>query len=176
MQDPTPRPLTLADFHAAIQQRGGRWYGACLRITHDAGMAEDAVQEALLKAWDQRHSFRQDAELHTWVHRIALNVALDHVRKRRPESLDPDGLDTQHSTAPGPEAHAMQRAFGRDLHSALTQLTQRERESFLLKHVEGFSLADIAQRHQCSANNAKQTLFRAVQKLRTALTAWKGQT
>jgi RNA polymerase sigma-70 factor, ECF subfamily len=169
-------PPTLEDFHSAIRLCGGRWYGACLRITRDGGMAEDAVQEALLKAWGQRDRFRQQAELHTWIHRIALNTALDLVRKRRPEAMEPDSLDAHTSHAPGPEIQATQRAFERDLDGALDRLTQRERESFLLKHVEGFSLADIAQRQQCSANNAKQTLFRAVQKLRAELTAWKGHT
>jgi DNA-directed RNA polymerase specialized sigma24 family protein len=44
-------------FHTLINERSGRWYNACLRITRDAGLAADAVQEALLKAWNHRDDF-----------------------------------------------------------------------------------------------------------------------
>ena len=165
----------LDDFHAAVQHRSGRWYGACLRITRDAQMAEDAVQDALLKAWDQRAQFRQDAELDTWIHRIALNAALDLVRKHRPDSVDPEELDERSGSAPSPEKEFANRAFSRDLDGAMTRLSQLERESFFLKHVEGWSLADIAERQRCTVNNAKQTLFRAVKKLREELNHWRGE-
>ena len=48
-----PRP-GLDAFHRVLSEKGGRWYRACLRITGDAGLAEDAVQDALLKAWHRR--------------------------------------------------------------------------------------------------------------------------
>jgi RNA polymerase sigma-70 factor (ECF subfamily) len=60
-------------FHAVLNERSVRWYNACLRITRDADLAADAVQEALLKAWDRRDEFRGESELDTWIHRIALN-------------------------------------------------------------------------------------------------------
>ena len=171
---PTPL-LALDDFHAAVQARSGRWYGACLRITRDAQMAEDAVQDALLKAWDQRANFRLEAELDTWIHRIALNAALDLVRKHRPDSVDPEELDEQAGSTPSPETQYTNRAFSRDLDGAMARLSQLERESFFLKHVEGWSLADIAERQRCTVNNAKQTLFRAVRKLRAELNDWRGE-
>lgn len=171
---PTPL-LALDDFHAAVQARSGRWYGACLRITRDAQMAEDAVQDALLKAWDQRAQFRLEAELDTWIHRIALNAALDLVRKRRPDCVDPEELDAHTGSTPSPETQYTNRAFSRDLDGAMSRLTQLERESFFLKHVEGWSLADIAERQRCTVNNAKQTLFRAVRKLRAELNDWRGE-
>jgi len=59
-------------FHAVLQERSVRWYNACLRITRDAELAADAVQDALLKAWDRRDDFRGEAALDTWIHRIAL--------------------------------------------------------------------------------------------------------
>jgi RNA polymerase sigma-70 factor (ECF subfamily) len=169
------RAPALDDFHAVVKQRGGRWYHACLRITRDAGLAEDAVQDALLKAWDRRDSFRQDAELDTWIHRIALNAALDLVRKRNPDSVDPELLDEHEGTAQSPETHYARQSFGNDLSGAMERLTQLERECFVLKHIEGWPLADIAERQKCTVNNAKQTLFRAVRKLRTDLHDWRGE-
>ncbi len=173
MPEPQPLPPSLADFHAALQRSAGRWFGACLRLMGDAGRAEDAVQEALLKAWAQREGFRQEAGLDTWIHRIALNVALDQLRRQAPEAVDPEQLDAHASPHAGPEEQATQRALGRDLDGALACLSARERESFVLKHLEGCSLADIAERQGCSTNNAKQTLFRAVRKLRVELIAWR---
>jgi RNA polymerase sigma-70 factor, ECF subfamily len=175
MFDLPTRVPALDDFHAVVKQRGGRWYHACLRITRDAGLAEDAVQDALLKAWDRRDSFRQDAELDTWIHRIALNAALDLVRKRNPESVDPDQLDLHEGTAASPETQYTRQSFGNDLSGAMERLTQLERECFVLKHIEGWPLADIAERQKCTVNNAKQTLFRAVRKLRADLNDWRGE-
>ena len=60
--------LVLDDFHAVLAERSPRWYCACLRITRDAALAEDAVQDALLKAWDKRADFRGEAELLSLIH------------------------------------------------------------------------------------------------------------
>src|SRR3954469_13098190 len=75
-------------FHTVLNDRSQRWYNACLRITRDADLAADAVQEALLKAWDRRHEFRGEAALDTWIHRIALNAAIDQTRKRKRHAED----------------------------------------------------------------------------------------
>ena len=69
-----------------LSERSVRWYNACLRITRDADLAADAVQEALLKAWDRRDEFRGESDLDTWIHRIALNAAIDLMRRRRPQA------------------------------------------------------------------------------------------
>ena len=75
-------PPTEADFHQAISMRSGRWYSACLKITRDPNLAADAVQDGLLSAWHKRHQFGHGARLDTWIHRIAVNAALQLVRKR----------------------------------------------------------------------------------------------
>ena len=56
---------TQADFHEAISARSDRWYSACLKITRNPEMAADAVQDALLNAWNKRHQFEQTARLDT---------------------------------------------------------------------------------------------------------------
>ena len=90
-------------FHSVLEERSGRWYNACLRITRDAELAADAVQEALLKAWDRRNDFRGEAALDSWIHRIALNAAIDMTRRRRTRAedvLDDDGHEAPESGAP----------------------------------------------------------------------------
>lgn len=168
--------LQLNDFHGVLNAKSGRWYGACLRITRDPQLAEDAVQEALLKAWAQRRNFRGEAELETWIHRIALNAAIDLMRRQRPASDDAQEIeDNTASDAPSPEAAYANRALGRDLASALDCLTVNERECFVLKHCEGWRLDEIAEQQRTNVNNTKQTLFRAVRKLRAALDEWRGE-
>src|SRR5258706_121180 len=112
--------LGLDEFHQVLSKRSGRWYNACLRITRDAQLAEDAVQDALLKAWGQRDKFRGAADLDTWIHRIALNAAIDLLRRRHPvadEEADPDlhAAPAQNS----PEQHFTRQALNGDLSLAM---------------------------------------------------------
>ncbi|HKU16089.1 MAG TPA: RNA polymerase sigma factor [Steroidobacteraceae bacterium] len=161
-------------FHAVLSERSVRWYNACLRITRDADLAADAVQEALLKAWDRRDEFRGESELDTWIHRIALNAAIDLMRRRRPQAADE--IEAERVTAPAstsPHGEYVQEALGRDLITAMQRLTLLERQTFLLKHVEGWRLEEIAESLHTNANNTKQALFRAVRKLRVDLHVWR---
>jgi RNA polymerase sigma-70 factor (ECF subfamily) len=171
------KPATRPDsFHAVLRERSVRWYNACLRITRDADLAADAVQEALLKAWDRRDEFRGESELDTWIHRIALNAAIDLMRRRRPQATDE--LDTDRlmaAPATSPHGEYVHQALGRDLITAMQRLTTMERQTFLLKHIEGWRLEEIAESLQTNANNTKQALFRAVRKLRVDLHVWRGE-
>ena len=165
----------LDAFHQVLARHGARWYRGCLRITRDAGLAEDAVQEALLKAWHRREEFRGDSQLDTWIHRIALNAAIDIVRKRRgPIDAHEDDPD-RHAAPPhmAPDSRYEARAIEGDIAASLDRLTQREREAFVLKHLEGWTLEEIAARQGGNVNNTKQALFRAVRKLRADLQAWR---
>jgi RNA polymerase sigma-70 factor, ECF subfamily len=166
-------------FQALLKRGNRRWYNACLRITGDAELAADAVQEALLKAWRRRADFRGDSDLDTWIHRIALNAAIDLVRQRKPQlqiQVYEEVVANLAMATPAlsPESDYAHQALDKDLASAMSRLTQSERQAFLLKHIEGWRLEEIALSQQTSVNNAKQTLFRAVRKLRTDLHAWRG--
>lgn len=166
----------LDEFHTVLNHRSGRWYNACLRITGDAGLAEDAVQDALLKAWGQREQFRGTSELDTWIHRIALNAAIDLMRKRR--HLQDGDVDPDLAPAPAthsPDSQYQRQALGADLGTAMQQLTAMERQSFVLKHLEGWKLDDIAASQGTNVNNTKQALFRAMKKLRVAMDGWRGE-
>ncbi len=160
---------TQAEFHDAIANRADRWYAACLRITRDRQLAEDAVQDALLNAWAKRHQFEHGARLDTWIHRIAVNAALQLLRKRRPaqwESLVDDVLD---DSSP-PEAARSHDELNRDLGQALQQLTEIERVCFVLKHLEQWRLREIADELKTNVGTVKQAIFRSVKKLRNTMT------
>jgi RNA polymerase sigma-70 factor, ECF subfamily len=163
-------------FHIALKERGVRWFNACLRITRDADLAAEAVQEALLKAWARREEFRGDAALDSWIHRIALNSAIDLTRRRKTraeEELDDEAFEAGPSSAP--EREHVQEALGKDLQAAMQRLSAMERQVFLLKHVEGWRLDEIAESMQTNVAAVKHALFRGVRKLRVDLHLWRGE-
>ena len=162
-------------FDTVLSERSGRWYNACLRITQDPELAADAVQEALLRAWHRRAEFRGEADLDTWIHRIALNAAIDLMRRRKSHPGDELDADSLIAPAASPESEYAQEAMGKDLVSAMQRLTAMERQSFVLKHLEGWRLEEIAESLQTNVNNTKQALFRAVRKLRVDLHVWRGE-
>ncbi len=162
-------------FHTVLRERSRRWYNACLRITRDADLAADAVQEALLKAWHRRDDFRGEAALDSWIHRIALNAAIDLVRRRKTraeDELDADSVPAGPATTA--ESEYVQQALGKDLAVAMQRLTTMERQVFLLKHIEGWRLDEIAETLHINTHNVKHALFRAVRKLRVDLHVWRG--
>jgi RNA polymerase sigma-70 factor, ECF subfamily len=163
-------------FHAVLSERSGRWYNACLRITRDADLAADAVQEALLKAWKHRDEFRGEAALDSWIHRIALNAAIDLIRRRKTraeDELDDDSFEAAPTASP--ESDYVQEALGKDLAVAMQRLSTMERQVFLLKHIEGWRLDEIAESLQTTINGVKHSLFRAVRKLRVELHVWRSE-
>ena len=84
---------TQAEFHETISTRSDRWYSACLKITRNRDLAEDAVQDAFIKLWANAGKFDPNtAKFTTWFYRIVLNQCLDRKRKKKPVSL-PEGFD-----------------------------------------------------------------------------------
>ena len=161
-------PPTKAEFHEAIARRSGRWYAACLRITRDQDMAEDAVQDALLSAWNKRHQFESSSRLDTWIHRIAINAALQLLRKNRPERWEPLEFEVADESVTPHEIYA-NSALESGLSGSLQKLTDAERICFVLKHLEQWRIREIAAELGTNDGTIKQALFRAVRKLRVSM-------
>lgn len=159
---------TQSEFHEAIASRGDRWYGACLRITRDPDLAADAVQDGLLSAWDKRAQFDRAARLDTWIHRIAVNAALQLIRKRKPAAWEPLDTDVADDSSMPDSIHADYR-LGEELAAALGGLSDIERICFVLKHLEQWRLREIAEELNANVGTIKQALFRGVKKLRVGM-------
>jgi len=166
-------PPSQADFHAAISSRSDRWYSACLRITRSPELAEDAVQEALLSAWAKRHQFNHTARLETWIHRIAVNAALQLLRKNRPGMFEPLEFEVL-DPAETPEEAQRKRELDDDLAAAFSHLSDTERVCFVLKHLEQWRLREIAEEFSINIGTVKQAVFRSVRKLRGHMIDLKG--
>ncbi len=133
--------------------------------------AEDVVQETFLRAyrhlnrWDARSSFG------TWVYRIAANYSLDllRVRKRHAASTQLPTETEVRSTGPGPDRLLYSSQVQRQVAATLDSCSEMERAAFVLRHFEGQSIEEIGATLGVSANSTKQSIFRAVHKLRRAL-------
>ena len=159
---------TQADFHEAISARSDRWYSACLKITRNADMAADAVQDALLNAWNKRHQFERTARLDTWIHRIAINAALNQIRKSKPGVFEPLESDVESDFTTPHQAQEDYELEGKLAHS-LARLTEVERVCFVLKHLEQWRAKEIGAELDINEGQVKQAVFRAVKKLRVSM-------
>jgi RNA polymerase sigma-70 factor, ECF subfamily len=153
-------------------------FALSVRITRDAALAEDAVQEALFNAYRHIRDFDGRSSFKTWLHRIAVNAALEQMRRcSRHEVVgadaqteeDDDFLLDHAAEEPGPDQHARGAEISRRVENQLGCMTVLERTAFVLRHVEGQSLEDIAQLLSLNISASKQAIFRAVRKLRGAL-------
>jgi RNA polymerase sigma-70 factor, ECF subfamily len=164
----------LDAFQATVARHSRRWFAACVSITRDAGLAEDAVQEALISAWRNRHQYQGESELQHWIHRIAVNSALQILRRQRGQPLLDEHPEDAVDPASPDQARSAQE-FGHGLAMALAVLSDFERTCFVLKHLEQWRLDEIAESLQTGVNSIKQALFRAVRKLRASMAAWRSE-
>jgi RNA polymerase sigma-70 factor (ECF subfamily) len=127
--------------------------------------AEDAVQEAMLKAYRAAPGFRGGASLSTWLHRILVNTCYDFMRKNRRRAEGP-------MPAAGVEAgRATDDPLRLSIEMALSRLDERERSAFLLCEVEGFSHREAAQILDVPEATSRGLLFRAKRRLQKTLSA-----
>lgn len=176
--DQARRGDTVA-FRRLVEAHARALFTVCARITRDAVLAEDAVQEALLNAWRHLRDFDGRSGFRTWLHRIAVNAALEQLRRNarhetattdmRNDDEDEDFLAQHASESPTPEQHALGGEIGRHVEANIGRMTTIERAAFLLRHTEGRSIEEIAQTLSLNISASKQAIFRAVRKLRGAL-------
>jgi RNA polymerase sigma-70 factor (ECF subfamily) len=168
-------------FRALVEEHSPMVFRLAFRMTGNASDAEDVVQETFLKAHRSLGGFDERARFGTWVYRIAVNAAIDLIRRRgrgtvvRPAGEDdPPVVETLASKDPQPDRVALSGQIQRDVAAALTQLSERERAAFVLRHLEGMPIERISEVLKIGPNAVKQTVFRAVQKLRRELAPLAG--
>lgn len=153
-----------------------------LHITGSEQDAQDIYQEAFLKAYRHVGNFRFECSFYTWIYRIVTNLCLDHLRRKKTrkedapvvvggngEEYDLLGNVADVRSGADPERDLMRRELGGKINSALEKLTPRERMVFELKHYQGLKLRTIGEMLNTTEETAKNTLFRATQKLRGTL-------
>jgi RNA polymerase sigma-70 factor (ECF subfamily) len=173
-----------AAFNRLVEERHGDIYALLCRLTEDPEEARDLTQETFLQAFRHLASFRGDADLRTWLYRIAVNQARNRWRwwKRRRRdrtlSLDAPASESQdaplsaklaNDLAPDPERQALARERERALHAALNTLSRSYREVIVLRDIEGLSYEEVAVALDLNVGTVKSRLSRGRNELRRRL-------
>lgn len=166
-------------FRVIVERHSRAIFRSASRVTGNAADADDVVQETFLRAYRSLHAFDSRAALGTWLHRIAINCALDLIdsRRRREGRVDRDhDLSLVPSSAAAPDRVAHGSEMQRAIALAMDNLTGNERTAFVLRHFEGMPLEEIGKVLGIQLNATKNTVFRAVRKLREQLQPFTGTT
>ena len=159
-------PIDLAAFEALYESHGARMKSLALNLLGNRSDAEDAVQEAFLRAYKNRQSFRSDAALWTWVYRILLNACHDIGRgraaRRDNQTVDADvAVDVPTPAGDSPMRLTLQRA--------VDGLAPIYRDVFLLCEVEGYTHREVAGILEIPEGTSKGRLFEARRQLKLML-------
>lgn len=133
--------------------------------------AEDVAQDALVEICRSVGNFRGDASLATWVHRVAVNVCLEHRRKRRPEVVPFEEEFAESDADPQvgpPEALELSEVKG-SVDAAISRLPELHRDVVILHELQGLTYAECARALGCPVGTVKSRLSNAFGKLRELL-------
>lgn len=166
--DPPLLDRQLADL---IDEHASAVYHVAYGVLRDRGLAEDVVQETMIKAWRSMDRFRGDSSVRTWVLRIAHNTAVDALRRRRERAVAPEDLrrDGEATTMDDPARRYAGREDVGVLRDALAAMDELSRTIVVLREIEGLSYQEIAGTLEVPAATVKTRLLRARRALSAAL-------
>ncbi|MBI3405072.1 MAG: sigma-70 family RNA polymerase sigma factor [Acidobacteria bacterium] len=167
-------------FRALVERHTRSLFRLGFRMMGNEHDAEEVVQEALIRAYRRLDKFEERSNFGTWIYRIAVNCALDLKRVRQrdasrretvpePEEESSSPMDLLPTQDASPERLAMSVEVQREVHLAMQKLTDVERAAFVMRHFDGCSVEEISAALDLKTSAAKNTVFRAVQKLRASL-------
>lgn len=172
-----------AAFELLITERTGEVYGLLYRLTENREEARDLTQETFLRAFQNIGQFRGDADLKTWIYRIAINQARNRWRwwrrRRRDATVSLDSEDARGNQplieslrsegGRSPEQETLAHERERALRRALRSLSLSYRETVILRDIEGFTYEEIAETLGINVGTVKSRLARGRQELRARL-------
>lgn len=163
-------------FRLLVERHSRPVFKVAYRMTGNEHDADDVVQETFLRAYRQIDRFQERANFGTWLHRIAINCALDLLRARGRhdkhyihESEDGEMSRSFEASDPQPDRLLLSAEVQQHVAKALERLSGNERTAFMLRHFEGMPVEEIGKTLGIQVNAAKHTIFRAVRKLRESL-------
>lgn len=170
-------------FRLLVERHSRGLFRLAYRMTRNEQDAEEVVQDTFLRAYRKLDRFESRANFGTWIYRIAVNCSLDRIRKRRTEDQHRElsaaresdetaafnPLDSRATDSPAPERLVLSAEIGACVNLALQELSAAERAAFVMRHWEGRGIDEISRALNLRASATKNTVFRAIHKLRRAL-------
>lgn len=159
-----------AAFDLLVRRYQHRVVALVSRYVGDWSEAQDVAQDAFIRAYRAIGSFRGDAQFYTWLHRIAINTAKNHLQamKRRPPNADIDVGDAEHFDAAlqmrdtdTPERELLRNEVEQAVMRSVNALPRELRLAITLREVDGLSYDEIAQRLDCPIGTVRSRIFRA---------------
>lgn len=164
-------------FNELIDRHKKMAFSLAYNMTGSIEDAEDISQEAFAIVYAQIAKFRGESSFKTWFYRIVLNLCRRYYRKNQLISIIPlhfldkereeKEIDIKVDSTPESELSAKQ--IGKSIMTAITKLPIKQREVFVMKHLKGMKISEIAEILGCAEGTVKTHLFRAIQNLQERL-------
>ncbi len=159
-----------AAFDLLVRKYQHRIGAVVYRFVPDHAESQDITQDAFIRAYRALANFRGDAQFYTWLYRIAVNTAKNHLvaMKRRPPTADVDVQDAEHLAGAGrlhdhdtPEHQLLRQEIEQTVARTVASLPDELRRAITLREVDGLSYEEIAQLMQCPIGTVRSRIFRA---------------
>ncbi len=169
-------------FEELVLMYQNKVYALCLNISGSREDAQDMAQETLIRAYRALGSFRNEADFGTWLHRIAVNVCLNHKRKNggvQTLSIDEPYSDVNSGSEMQREVPAKvgdplqaleEKEFNSLVRLALGSLSREHRAVLVLREMEGYSYEEVSRMLKCSLGTVKSRISRAREVMRRKIT------
>jgi RNA polymerase sigma-70 factor, ECF subfamily len=162
-----------------VRQYGKRVLSVAYEYVKDYDLAQDVAQEVFIRVWQKGSEFRARASLFSWIYRITVNLAIDHLRKSRSRDKlsSQEGLYTEQyrteqqsgSTHSMPGDDIERRHLRHRIDQALEVLSKNQKRAFVLRYFQEMPIDEIAAIMGCRESTVRQHLFRATRKLQEEL-------
>ncbi|KAB2330624.1 RNA polymerase sigma factor [Bacillus mesophilum] len=138
-------------------------------MVKDYQQAEDLTQEVFIRAYKKHHKFNNLSSVKTWLFRIAHNVSIDYLRKKRPIHLVQEFFQGKRAADFSPENILHMKERSKKLYEAIIDLKEPHRKVIILRKIKGFTLIETAEILNWTPNKVKAVQFRAMQALERKL-------
>jgi len=162
-----------AAFSLLVDRYGKGAFALAYRMTGSVEDAEDLSQEAFVVVFKKLGTFRGESRFSTWLYRIVLNLCRRHYRRHRLRAIlsfsfsgEGEEKPVEPRTDVTPENQLVAAETGRAALESIRRLPAKQREAFVLKHLEGLKIREIAEVLSCAEGTVKAHLFRAVQRVK----------
>jgi len=156
-------------YRRLVERHMKQAYNVAYGFVRNHESARDVMQDALVRAYQALPTFRGDAEFGTWLHRIVMNLSLNHLRARNSRSRHEVRIDDVQEPGTTQDAEHESRFLRSHIERALHELPTLQRSVVILRHVEGLSTRQVSGILQCSEGTVKTHLHRGLKKLRERL-------